>query len=130
MRIRKLNDHPIEPADPKTFTGQAKVVRMSQLYDDPSIQAYRVEFNPCARTDWHTHSGPQLLVILSGICRLQRETEPVVEVSVGDVVCIEPGDRHWHGAGSNGPMTHLAINLASTTSWLDKVTDEEYEASL
>ena len=128
MRIRQLNEQSIEPADPQTFTGQATLVRMNGLNDDPSLNAYRVEFQPSARTNWHTHTGPQLLVILSGICRLQRETEPVVEVRAGDVVCIHPGEQHWHGASTNGPMTHLAINVASTTCWLDKVTDEQYDA--
>ena len=128
MRIRRLSDQTVEPADPNTFTGHATLTRMNGLSDDPSTNAYRVQFQPCARTDWHTHSGPQLLVILEGVCRLQREAEPTVEVEVGDVVCINPGERHWHGAGKDGPMTHLAINIASTTSWLEKVTEEEYGA--
>lgn len=128
MRIRRLRDQTVEGSDPKTFTGQATLVRLNGLADEPSINAYRVEFQPRARTDWHTHSGTQLLIILDGVCRLQTDSGLVTEISAGDVVSVEPGERHWHGASDKGVMTHLAVNVVSTTSWFEKVTDDEYDA--
>ena len=86
----------------------------------------RVEFEPAARTAWHTHSGPQILIVINGCCRLQRHGKPLTEIIAGDVVCIEPRERHWHGAAPDSPMTHIAINIDSTTTWLEKVTDTEY----
>ncbi|HIN70177.1 MAG TPA: cupin domain-containing protein [Acidobacteria bacterium] len=130
MRIRRLSEHTVEGSDPKTFTGQATLVRLNDLSDDPVVNAYRVAFQPRARTDWHTHSGTQLLIILDGVCRLQTDAGAVTEITAGDVVSIEPGERHWHGASAKGPMTHLAVNVASTTSWFEKVTDDEYDALL
>jgi len=130
MRIRRLSELSVEGSDPKTFTGQASLIRLDGLADEPAINAYRVAFQQRARTDWHTHSGTQVLVILEGVCRLQRESGEVTEVAAGDVVAIEPGERHWHGASNQGSMTHLAINVSSTTSWLETVTDEEYDAFL
>lgn len=130
MRIRRLSEHTAEGSDPKTFTGQATLVRLNDLSDDPVVNAYRVAFQPRARTDWHTHSGTQLLIILDGVCRLQTDAGAVTEITAGDVVSIEPGERHWHGASAKGPMTHLAVNVASTTSWFEKVTDDEYDALL
>ncbi len=130
MRILRLAEQASEPSDPKTFTGHARLTRMNGLSDDPKVNAYRVEFESSARTAWHTHSGPQLLVVISGRCRLQRDGEPVTEIIAGDVTCIDPGERHWHGAGPDAPMTHLAINIDSTTTWLDKVTDAEYGGPL
>ncbi len=128
MRIyHPLLDTP-EGSDPKTFTGEATLHRLNGLADNPSINAYRVSFQPRARTAWHTHSGPQLLFILKGACRLQTDGDEVYEVYAGDVVSVEPGERHWHGAGANEGMTHLAVNVASTTSWFEKVTDDEYNA--
>jgi quercetin dioxygenase-like cupin family protein len=103
---------------------------LNDLSDDPVVNAYRVAFQPRARTDWHTHSGTQLLIILDGVCRLQTDAGAVTEITAGDVVSIEPGERHWHGASAKGPMTHLAVNVASTTSWFEKVTDDEYDALL
>ena len=130
MRIRRLSEHTVEASDPKTFTGEATLVRLNDLAGNPGINAYRVAFKPRARTDWHTHSGTQLLIILDGVCRLQTDGNPVTEVTAGDVVSVEPGERHWHGASDTEPMTHLAVNVASTTSWLEKVTDNEYDAFL
>jgi len=130
MRIRRLSEHTVEGSDPKTFTGQATLVRLNDLADQPSINAYRVEFQARARTNWHTHSGTQLLIILDGVCRLQIDAGAVSEITAGDVVSIEPGERHWHGASDKGPMTHLAVNVASTTSWFENVTNDEYDAFL
>ena len=99
---------------------------MTGLSADPPINAYRVEFQPAARTAWHSHSGPQLLVIIAGRCRVQCAGTPVEEVGAGDLVSIDPGETHWHGAGPSGPMTHLAINIDATTTWLEKVSESEY----
>ena len=130
MRIRRLSEHTVEGSDPKTFTGQATLVRLNDLADEPSINAYRVAFQAGARTNWHTHSGTQLLIVLDGVCRLQTDTGAVTEITAGDVASIEPGERHWHGASDKGPMTHLAVNVASTTSWFEKVTNDEYDSLL
>ena len=126
MRIFRLRGQIQEPSDPNTFTGQAKLTRMTGVCDNPQVNVYRVDFKPGARTDWHTHSGPQLLLIVAGRCRFQKEGEPVQEADAGDVVCIEPDERHWHGASERSPTTHLAININARTVWLDKVNDEQY----
>jgi len=126
MRIARLEALASGAADAETFTGRARMTRMPGLSDAPAMQAFRVEFEPAARTHWHVHSGPQLLVVLAGRCRLQREGEPVREIEAGDVACIAAGERHWHGAAAGGPMTHLAVNVEATTTWLGAVTDAEY----
>ena len=126
MRIAELAALASEAADPNTFTGRARMTRMPGLSDAPAVKAFRVVFEPAARTHWHVHSGPQLLVVLDGWCRLQCEGEPVREIGTGDVACIAAGERHWHGAWAGGPMTHLAVNIESVTTWLDAVTDAEY----
>ena len=127
MRVLRLTDRVSAPADPATFTGAAQVTRMPAVADDPAVNAYRVEFEPRARTAWHLHSGPQLLVVLSGRCRVQREGEPVRFAATGDVVSIAPGERHWHGADRDVPAVHLAINVDAATTWFGKVSDAEYE---
>ena len=126
MRIRRLSEHSVEGSDPKTFTGQATIVRMDGVTQDPDINIYRVQFQPTARTAWHSHSGPQILIILEGICYLQREGNSTQELSAGDVARIDPGERHWHGASPTGPMIHLAVNIDLTTAWFEQVTDQQY----
>ena len=127
MRLLHRADLRASPADRDTFTGEARVTAMPALADGPPVNAYRVEFEPRARTAWHLHSGPQLLVVLSGRCRVQREGEPVRLAATGDVVSIAPGERHWHGADRDVPAVHLAINVDAATTWFGKVSDAEYE---
>lgn len=85
----------------------------------------RVTFTPGARTAWHTHPQGQTLLILSGRGRVQRRGAAAFDVTAGDVVQIDPGEEHWHGAAPDALMTHLAIQ-AGETVWLRHVTDEEY----
>ena len=126
MKLFHAGDHPPEPVDPQTFTGRATMARMDGVNEDPSVNIYRVEFKPQARTAWHSHTGPQILLVIEGCCRLQREGEPIQEILSGGVVRIEPGERHWHGASSDMPMVHVAVNIEATTSWFEQVTDDEY----
>ena len=127
MRLFHLADLRSAPSDPETFSGEARVTPMPAVAVDPAVNAYRVAFEPQARTAWHLHSGPQLLVVLSGRCRVQREGEPMQLALAGDVVSIAAGERHWHGADRDGPMVHLAFNVDAATTWFGKVSDTEYE---
>ena len=128
MKLFHLASLSWEPGDVAHFTGLTRLKRMIEIAETPPVNAYRVEFEPRARTDWHTHSGPQLLLIIEGVCRYQKWGEPVAEASMGDVVSIAPHDKHWHGAAPEGRMVHYAFNLNATTSWLEKVSDAEYGA--
>ena len=54
------------------------------------------------------------------------------EIRPGDVVYIEPGEEHWHGATAERFMAHVAIQEADENGevvpWLDHVSDAEYGA--
>jgi 4-carboxymuconolactone decarboxylase len=65
-------------------------------------------------------------LIISGRIRVQRWGEAPEDVGGGDMVVIEPGEKHWHGAAPGSPGTHLAVNLNATTEWLEAVSDEQY----
>jgi quercetin dioxygenase-like cupin family protein len=126
MKLFHAPEHPQHPADTEHFTGPASVAQFDRLSEQPPVNMYRVTFQPSARTAWHAHTGVQLLLIVDGRCRLQKAGEPVQEIAAGGAVRIEPGERHWHGATPDAPMTHLALNLNATTQWFDKVSDAEY----
>ncbi len=130
MKTFALTDHVPEPVDPANFTGAGTLVRMDGVSDTPVVNAYRVRFEPRSRTNWHTHSGTQLLLVVEGTCRFQKEGEPVRELGAGGIVSIAPGERHWHGATPDAPMTHVALNLDAATTWLGRVTDRKYEGAL
>ena len=58
-----------------------------------------------------------------------RERRPQ-EIRPGDVIYIEPGEEHWHGATADRFMAHLAIQEADengeVVTWGDHVTETEY----
>ena len=110
---------PWEDADSNTFTGRARIKRMGGAGTSPGVKAYRVSFEPGARTHWHVHSGPQLLLVVEGRCLVQRWNGPVEVALVGDLVHIPPGVKHWHGAGREAPTTHVAVNVDAETTWME-----------
>ena len=119
-------DREYETADPRHFTGSARVARMLGVATNPEVNVYRVEFEAHARTAWHVHSGTQLLVALEGECLLKMHGQGLQVISTGDVAVIPAGEKHWHGAPPLKSMTHLAINVNATTEWLELVADEDY----
>jgi quercetin dioxygenase-like cupin family protein len=84
-----------------------------------------VTFTPGARTFWHHHERGQILVVTAGSGWVCTHGETPQPLTVGDVVWVPPGERHWHGGGPDTIMTHLAISLGPTT-WLDEVSADEY----
>ena len=111
---------PTNPAQGAYFTGP--------VWMQPQASGVvRVTFAPGARTAWHTHPQGQTLLILSGTGLVQKRGEAALAFSAGDVVVIEAGEEHWHGAAPDSLMTHFALQ-AGETVWLAKVTDEEYGA--
>jgi 4-carboxymuconolactone decarboxylase len=93
----------------------------------------RVVFERGARTAWHTHPLGQVLIVTAGTGRVQRWGDAIDEIRQGDVVWIPPGQKHWHGAGPNTSMTHIAILEqldGKSVEWMEKVTDAQYGAPL
>ncbi|TIT28705.1 MAG: cupin domain-containing protein, partial [Mesorhizobium sp.] len=93
------------------------------------LRATLVSFEPGARTNWHTHPLGQTLYVTSGAGRAQTWGGPIQEIRAGDVISFAPGEKHWHGAGANTAMTHVAMQEALDgvhADWLEKVSDEQY----
>jgi quercetin dioxygenase-like cupin family protein len=84
-----------------------------------------VSFDEGARTHWHTHDDAQLLFGLSGRCVVVDRGGTRLALDPGDVVVIEAGLEHWHGAAEGGAGEHLAINLGGRTEWLDSTEGED-----
>ncbi|HLO59236.1 MAG TPA: cupin domain-containing protein [Bacteroidales bacterium] len=64
-----------------------------------------VNFEPGAKTAWHTHPLGQILFVLSGIGRIQKEGGKVEEIHRGDIIWVDPGEKHWTGASQNIPLS-------------------------
>ena len=106
-----------------TFTGE--VWGDPVLPETDGVLINNVFFAPGARTHWHTHHQGQILVVMAGEGRARARDGSGGKLTAGDVVWIPPGEEHWHGAGPDSYLLHLAISLGGH-DWLDPVTDEEY----
>jgi quercetin dioxygenase-like cupin family protein len=74
-----------------------------------------VNFRVGATTGWHVHDCDQILVVTAGKGIVASETEER-EIAVGDVVHIKAGERHWHGARADSPMSHITVTAAGGKS--------------
>ena len=131
MDIFKVNARPSSPGNTDYFTGDVMTDPIIDTPEPARVRALRVTFSPGARTAWHTHPLGQTLHVVSGVGRIQKLGEPVHEILPGDTVWIAPGEKHWHGAAPDTAMCHIAIHEAlngSNVDWLEKVTDDEYNA--
>ena len=129
MEIKRCGSQASVKASADYFTG---TVRQDPLMEAPSparVRAVLVTFEPGARTAWHTHPLGQTRVVTTGCGRVQSWGGEVQEIRPGDVIWFAPGEKHWHGAGQNTAMSHIAIQEAAdgkSADWLEKVTDAQY----
>jgi quercetin dioxygenase-like cupin family protein len=109
----------------ENFTGE--VWADPVMIDAVGVTMHHVFFAPRARTYWHTHDAGQILYVTSGSGRVVSRHGGAAKVRAGDVVWIEPGEEHWHGADEGTYLVHTAVSLGGH-EWLAPVTDEEYDA--
>lgn len=130
MDIFAAGSRPTLQARSEWFTGTVWQDPVIEAPAPARVRALRVSFEPGARTAWHWHPLGQTLHVTEG-CGLigLRDAAPRV-IRPGDTVWIPPGEQHWHGAGPETGMVHIAIQEAgedgATATWLDHVTDAEY----
>jgi len=101
------------------FTGKITVG------DTKDMRSSRITFEAGARTNWHLHSAPQLLLVEEGKGRLQELGEPIKDVPAGQPVLTRANVLHWHGAAPDQPARQFSV-YSGTLEWKDKVTDDEY----
>lgn len=113
----------------KFFTGATYLEMLSTKGDEWNSSIGNVTFEPKARTNWHKHSGGQILLVTAGRGFYKEQGKPIRPLKQGDVVKIPVDVVHWHGAASDSWFAHISIetNLPNnTTTWLEPVTDEQY----
>ena len=119
-----------KPGPAEWFTGSVEMTELGAPDEPGRVRVLRVSFAPGARTAWHTHPFGQVLHVVEGTARVQREGDELVDVPAGGTVSLDPGERHWHGATPGAAMTHIAIQEArpdgSTADWAEHVSNAEY----
>ena len=117
LKIAKLEEKPMDTATPVPGWSGGEVSRTRQAIigeaDSDNFRCNVVNFRQGATTGWHTHDCDQILVVTAGRGSVANEKEQR-EITVGDVVHIKAGERHWHGATADTPMSHITVTTDAT----------------
>ena len=115
------------------FTGTVYIDGIRNPDEQSAVGCAHVRFTPGARTAWHTHPKGQTLYVTDGIGCVARRGHAPEQIRPGEVIYVEPGEEHWHGATAERFMAHVAIQEADehgqVVTWLHHVTDHEYAAT-
>ncbi len=122
MRVTRLDDIPHEDlgeATPIAGWSGGSVTRSRQTVipdgDSSNYKCSVVNFSLGSTTGWHVHDCDQILIVTSGEGMVANEGEEL-PISVGDVVHIKAGERHWHGARADTTMGHITVTLAGSVA--------------
>lgn len=114
----------------KFFTGTTYLNMLVTKDEMWNSSIGNVTFEKGARTNWHKHSGGQILLVTAGEGRYQEKGKDVQVLKAGDVVKIPKDVIHWHGASPDSNFAHISIetNIPNNqTTWLEPVSDSEYK---
>ena len=131
MEIRRSGSQASTKGSVEYFTGNVRIDPLFQGNAPACAIGASVTFEPGARSTWHTHPLGQALIVISGSGLVQSWGGPVEQIRPGDVVWVQPGEKHWHGATPTTALTHIAIQEqmdGKTADWMERVSDEQYRA--
>ncbi len=97
------------------------------MENEKSYRAIQLYFPAGTRTNWHSHSDGQLLMVETGVARAQVRGEPARDITPGEPWWTDPGVEHWHGALPDESVLQLTV-YAGHVNWLEPVSDDEYHA--
>jgi quercetin dioxygenase-like cupin family protein len=129
MEIKRAGSQASTKGPTDWLTGMVRVDPLFKAPEPTRVCCASVQFEPSARTAWHTHPLGQTLIVTSDLGWAQRWGGPIEEIRPGDVVWFPPNERHWHGATPTTAMTHIALQDAlngKQVEWMEHVTDEQY----
>lgn len=101
------------------FRGDALQRMLHESSQPHAVRVSVVQFEPGAANYWHSHSGGQVLHVISGVGRHQREGEEIETLRAGDTASVEAGQKHWHGAAREEAMAHIAVSVGET-EWTEE----------
>ena len=108
------------------FDGQSYLNRLTETGGPMA----NVTFEPGCRNHWHIHhKSGQILLCTMGRGYYQEWGKPAQELKPGDIVCISPEVKHWHGAAKDSWFTHISVEIPakdSSNEWLEAVDENEY----
>ena len=112
MKVVKMGEVPKEPLVSPLFTGQ-EVTTQILVPDSKDYTVNIVNFGRQVRNKFHAHDSEQVLIVTAGTGTVATEEEKVL-VTVGDVIFIPAGEKHWHGATEESEFSHIFIMRAGS----------------
>lgn len=115
MKVVTISKVPSQEVNSPLFTGGA-VTRQPLVTEDmgPNFNMSNINFSRGARNKFHTHSSDQVLLITSGT-GIVATTDGESVVTVGDIVHIPAGEKHWHGATKESDFSHISLTQVGST---------------
>ena len=95
MAIKTSGSQPSVRPPAEHFTGTVRIDPLFQSSAPARAGGAYVTFEPCARSDWHTHPLGQTLIVLDGVGWTQVQDGPVQEFAAGDILLCPADRRHW-----------------------------------
>jgi len=120
MKIIKAELVLKEPDTRPLFTG-GEVTRQTLVSAEMGryLNMAIVNFSKGARSKFHTHTSDQALIVTAGKGIVATEQEERI-VSLGDIVFIPAGEKHWHGATKDSDFSHIyVLSTGSETKQLE-----------
>jgi len=96
--------------------------------DAAAVRTLRLRFPAGSRSNWHTHTHGQLLMVESGRSLTQVRGGPLLSKGPGEPWWTPANVEHWHGAAPDTDVVQLTI-YEGTVNWMDPVTDALYKAT-
>lgn len=130
MELKRSGSQPASRGPSEYFIGTVRIDPLFKAVAPARTSGAYVTFEPCARSNWHTHSLGQTLIVTSGYGFVQSSGCPIRVLRHGDVASCPAGEKHWHGASPTTAMTHIAIQEqlnGKFIDWMEKVSDEQYQ---
>ena len=116
MKVIKMNEVVEQEAQSPLFTW-GRVTRQPPLTDDMDrfFNFGLVNFSAGARNKFHADASDQVLLVTEGTGIVAIEGQESV-VTVGEVIHIPAGEKHWHGATKDSAFSHISLTAAGTTT--------------
>ena len=107
MKVVNMNKVSKEVFTLPIFTGR-EVTRQVLLPESKEYVVNIINFGKGVRNKFHAHEYEQILIVTEGKGVVASESEEKV-VTVGDIVLIPAGEKHWHGSAGDSDFSHVFV---------------------
>ena len=107
MKVVNMNKVSKEAFVHPIFTGR-EVTRQVLLPESKEYEVNIINFGKGVRNKFHAHEYEQILIVTAGKGIVATE-KGEKGVTVGDIVLIPGGEKHWHGSGGDSEFSHIFV---------------------